>query len=121
MQSKYVAGDLKGEDYSSLAPRHLFKVATDYRLPGVLNKARVGGSVYTQSEITNRDDGYKIQQGGYTLANLHAIYELSEHLELQYNLDNVFDKKYIQTIGNDNYWNFYGEPRNFNVALRAKF
>lgn len=121
VQSKYVAGDLKGEDYSSLAPRHLFKVATDYRLPGVLNKARVGGSVYTQSEITNRDDGYKIQQGGYTLANLHAIYELSEHLELQYNLDNVFDKKYIQTIGNDNYWNFYGEPRNFNVALRAKF
>jgi outer membrane receptor for ferric coprogen and ferric-rhodotorulic acid len=121
VQSKYIGGEQKGEDYSSLAPRHLFKIATDYRLPGVLNKARVGGSVYAQSKITNREANYQIQQRGYALTSLHAIYELNEHLELQYNLDNVFDKKYIQTIGNDNYWNFYGEPRNFNVALRAKF
>ncbi|MDR0280503.1 MAG: TonB-dependent siderophore receptor [Paucimonas sp.] len=120
-QSKYIGGSQKGEAYASNAPRHLFKVATDYRLPGVLNKARVGGSVNVQSEISNRDQGYKIRQGGYALTNLHAIYELDEHLELQYNLDNVFDRKYIQTVGNDDYWNFYGEPRNFNVALRAKF
>lgn len=117
-QSKYIAGSQKGEDYSSLAPRYLFKIATDYRLSGILNKARVGGSFHAQS---NHDEDYKIQQRGYTLTSLHAIYEINENLELQYNLDNVFDKKYIQTIGNDNYWNFYGEPRNFNLALRAKF
>lgn len=120
-QSKYIGGSQKGEEFASNAPRHLFKVATDYRLPGVLNKARVGGSFLTQSRIVNRDDGYKIEQAGYSLTNLHAVYEINEQLELQYNLDNVFDKKYIQTIGNDNYWNFYGEPRNFNVALRARF
>lgn len=71
-----------------------------------MNKARVGGSFHAQSKITNRDKDYKIQQGGYTLTSLHAIYAINENLELQYNLDNVFDKKYIQTIGNDNYWNF---------------
>ena len=64
---------------------------------------------------------YKIQQGGYALTNLHAIYEINKNLEVQYNLDNIFDKKYIQTTGNTNYWNFYGEPRNFSLALRAKF
>jgi len=121
VHSKYVGGEQKGEDYSSLAPRHLFKVASDYRLPGALNRARLGGSLYAQSRISNRDSDYVIRQGGYALANLHAVYELNEHVEVQYNLDNIFDRKYIQTIGNDNYWNFYGEPRNFNVALRAKF
>lgn len=122
-QSKYSAGEQKGDDFSASSPRHLFKIATDYRLPGVLNKTRVGGSIFAQSKMTQTEVGetYKIQQGGYTLTNLHAIYEINKNLEVQYNLDNVFDKKYIQTTGNTNYWNFYGEPRNFNLALRAKF
>ncbi|WP_321838228.1 TonB-dependent siderophore receptor [Pseudomonas kulmbachensis] len=122
-QSKYVAGSQKGEDYSALSPRHLFKVTTDYRLPGVMNQTRVGGSFFAQSKMTNTypGDDYKIQQQGYALTNLHAIYEINKNLEVQYNLDNVFDKKYYQSTGNTDYWNFYGAPRNFNLALRAKF
>ncbi len=122
-QSKYVAGSQKGEDYSALSPRHLFKVTTDYRLPGVMNQTRVGGSFFAQSKMTNTypGDDYKIQQQGYALTNLHAIYEINKNLEVQYNLDNVFDKKYYQSTGNTNYWNFYGAPRNFNLALRVKF
>lgn len=122
-QSKYMGGEQKGEDFNGASPRHLFKVATDYRLPGTLNQLRVGGSFYAQSKMTQTEVGkdYKIRQDAYHLTNLHAIYEISRNLELQYNLDNVFDKKYYQTLGNTNYWNFYGEPRNFNVALRAKF
>jgi outer membrane receptor for ferric coprogen and ferric-rhodotorulic acid len=83
----------------------------------------VGGSFYAQSKMTQTEVGedYKIQQDAYHLTNLHAIYEINKRLEVQYNLDNVFDKKYYQTLGNPNYWNFYGEPRNFNVALRARF
>ena len=72
----------------------------------------------TQTEV---GAGYKIQQDANHLTNLHAIYEINKNLEAQYNLDNVSDKKYYQTSGNPNYWNFYGEPRNFNVALRARF
>ena len=33
-QSKYIGGSQKGNDFASNAPRHLFKVATDYQLPG---------------------------------------------------------------------------------------
>mgnify|MGYP006199215311 CR=1 FL=1 len=122
-QSKYIGGEQKGEDFNGASPRHLFKVATDYRLPGTLNPLRVGGSFYAQSEMAQTEVGkdYRIRQDAYHLTNLHAIYEINRNLELQYNLDNVFDKKYYQTLGNTNYWNFYGEPRNFNVALRAKF
>lgn len=122
-QSKYISGEQKGEDFNGASPRHLFKLATDYRLPGELNHLRVGGSFFAQSKMTQTEVGedYKIQQKAYHLTNLHAIYEINQNLELQYNLDNVFDKKYYQTLGNINYWNFYGEPRNFNLALRAKF
>lgn len=76
-----------------------------------------------QSKITHTevDEDYKIEQQGYTLTSLHAHYEISKNLEVQYNLDNVFDKKYIQTTGNDDYWNFYGAPRNFDLALKATF
>ncbi|MEE1888195.1 TonB-dependent siderophore receptor [Pseudomonas carassii] len=124
-QSKYIAGAQKGEDFSASAPRHLLKIATDYRLPGNFNHVRVGGSFHAQSKMTYTDaevsDTFKIEQKPYTLTNLHAVYEISPNMELQYNLDNVFDKKYIQTTGNDNYWNFYGEPRNFNLTLRTRF
>ncbi|MFJ4156622.1 TonB-dependent siderophore receptor [Pseudomonas sp. NPDC089752] len=122
-QSKYIGGQQKGDDFNGASPRHLFKVATDYRLSGALNHLRVGGSFYAQSKMTQTEVGedYKIRQDAYHLTNLHAVYEISRNLELQYNLDNVFDKKYYQTLGNANYWNFYGEPRNFNLALRAKF
>lgn len=122
-QSKYAGGEQKGDDFNSAAPRHLFKLATDYRLQGALNHMRVGGSFYAQSTMVQREYGktYKIQQDAYHLTSLHAVYEINKNLELQYNLDNVFDKKYYQTLGNPNYWNFYGEPRNFNMALRAKF
>lgn len=122
-QSKYAGGKQKGENFNSAAPRHLFKVATDYRLPGELNHLRVGGSFYAQSTMVQTEFGkdYKIEQKAYHLTSLHAVYEVSKNLEVQYNLDNVFDKKYYQTLGNPNYWNFYGEPRNFNLALRARF
>ncbi|CAM3748874.1 Ferric-pseudobactin BN7/BN8 receptor [Pseudomonas reidholzensis] len=122
-QSKYAGGVQKGENFNSASPRHMFKLATDYRLPGSLNHLRVGGSFYAQSTMVQTEYGkdYKIQQDAYHLTNLHAIYEINKNLEVQYNLENVFDKKYYQTLGNPNYWSFYGEPRNFNLALRAKF
>ncbi|WP_440466436.1 TonB-dependent siderophore receptor [Pseudomonas sp. YH-1] len=122
-QSKYVGGEQKGDDYTQSAPRHLFKLATDYRLPGDWSKTRVGGSFYAQSKMVQSEYGedYKIEQDAYHLTSLHVIHELDRHFELQYNLDNVFNKKYYQTVGNTNYWNFQGEPRNFNLTLRAKF
>lgn len=105
---KYIGGEQKGDDFNSAAPRHLFKLATDYRLPGALNHMRVGGSFYAQSTMVQREYGeaYKIRQDAYHLTSLHAVYEVNKNLELQYNLDNVLDKQYYQTLGNPDYWNF---------------
>ncbi|CAB3728955.1 Ferric-pseudobactin 358 receptor [Achromobacter ruhlandii] len=124
--SKYVQGEQSGQAFSSNTPRHLLKASTDYRLPGQWNKLRVGGSVYAQSGIyesssPDADTPYRIRQAPYTLVGLHAVYDVNKNLALQLNVDNLFDRTYYQTVGNDNYWNFFGQPRAIRLALRATF
>ncbi|MNP44968.1 Ferripyoverdine receptor precursor [compost metagenome] len=50
-------------------------------------------------------------------------YQASEHLDVRLNLNNVFDKKYYQSIaGNTGYGgNLYGDPRNFMLTTRWSF
>lgn len=125
-QSKYVKGELSGAAFEPKYPRHLFKVATDYRLPNSLNKLRVGGSIYAQSGIEegstpDDDTPYKISQSSYALVGLHAVYDVNKNLTVQFNVDNLFDKKYYQSVGNPDYWSFFGRPRTFSLALRATF
>ena len=124
-QSKYAQGPQSGQVFASTYPRHLLKVSTDYRLPDQWNKLRVGGSVYAQSGIFNAsgpdEDEYKISQGAYTLVGLHAVYDVNKNLAVQFNVDNLFDRNYYQSVGNTNYWNYFGQPRTFRLALRATF
>ncbi|WP_217618308.1 TonB-dependent siderophore receptor [Achromobacter sp. GbtcB20] len=124
-QSKYAQGPQSGQTFASTYPRHLLKVSTDYRLPDQWNKLRVGGSVYAQSGIFNAsgpdEDEYRISQGAYTLVGLHAVYDVNKNLAVQFNVDNLFDRNYYQSVGNTNYWNYFGQPRTFRLALRATF
>ncbi|MBB1625996.1 TonB-dependent receptor [Achromobacter sp. UMC71] len=124
-QSKYAQGPLSGQAFATTYPRHLLKVSTDYRLPDHLNKLRVGGSIYAQSDIYNAsgpdEDEYRISQSPYALVGLHAVYDVNKNLAVQFNVDNLFDKNYYQSVGNTNYWNFFGQPRTFRLALRATF
>lgn len=120
---EYVAGASKGSDYYTRIPRRLLKVSTDYRLPGALDRWRIGGDVYAQSRTYTRAAAYDIEQGGYALLNLHAHVQLNRQLSLQYNLNNALDKHYYQTLPTSNNWGalFYGEPRNVAMTLRYQY
>lgn len=124
-QSKYAQGPQSGQTFASTFPRHMLKVSTDYRLPDQWNKLRVGGSVYAQSGIFNAsapgESAYRISQGAYTLVGLHAVYDVNKNLAVQFNVDNLFDRYYYQSVGNTNYFNYFGQPRTFRLALRATF
>lgn len=100
-------------------PRHQIKIATSYRLPGDLQRWRVGGSLYAQNSIFSSDDS-NIRQGGYTYVGLHAGYQFSEQLSVRLNVNNVFDKTYYQGIGWTTGGNMYGTPRNATVTLQYK-
>lgn len=118
---KYVAGPNAGKDYNTTLPRKVFKVSTDYRLPG--GQWRVGGSVQAQSAMFHNGTGFQIQQGGYTLLNLHAGYQFNSHLRLQLNVRNALDKHYYQSLPtNNNYGGvFVGTPRSFAMTLRYEY
>ncbi len=121
--------------FSSLTPKHLFKLWSTYRLPGEFNDLKIGGGVNLQSAnyvsgtaavLDNtgaviRNESYEYRQAGYAVWNAMAEYRLDDHWSLTYNLNNVFDKTYYSTVGSSVAANWYGEPRNHMLTLRGTF
>ncbi|MFV2945771.1 TonB-dependent siderophore receptor [Pseudomonas japonica] len=107
----------KGKRYGTNLPENLFKLYTRYRLPGELERWQVGGGMRTQSRIYSP---WGVEQGGYTVFDLNGSYAVTRHLDLDFNLNNVFDKHYYSTITGPTEGNFVGEPRNFMVTARYR-
>lgn len=119
--------------YSALTPKHIFKLWTDYTLPGSLSKWTVGGGATVKSRHANSGtywvwDGagwtqpeYAIRQGGYAVWDAHVNYRIDDRWNLALNVNNVFDKTYYATLGTPSGSNWYGEPRNATLTLRGQF
>ncbi|OPA89232.1 TonB-dependent receptor [Pseudomonas fluorescens] len=114
------------KQYNTDTPEHLFKLTTRYNLQGPLEKFRVGGNISWQSRMYNDvklTDGstYRLQQGAYAITDLMAGYKVNEHMDLQLNANNIFDRRYYSTIANsvDYGGDAYGTPR--NMMLTAKY
>ncbi|MDY7580177.1 TonB-dependent siderophore receptor [Pseudomonas sp. CCI3.1] len=129
-QTKYVSdtnATLEGQDFNRRLPRQLFKLSTIYTLPGDLQRWRIGGDVYQQSQIrTSGGSGttaWQNRQGSYTVAGLVAGYKASEQLDLQLNVNNLFDRTYYVSIANGGYdpYDIYGDPRNMKLTARYSF
>ena len=129
-QTQYVSdanAAREGEDFDRKKPRQMFKLATIYTLPGELQRWRVGGDVYQQSRIRTSGgagtSAWKNQQGSYTVAGLVAGYKASEQLDLQVNVNNLFDRTYYSSVANGAYnpYDIYGDPRNLKLTARYSF
>lgn len=110
---------------TAIAPKHLFRLWTDYRLPGQFNKFKVGGGVNVSSSFyTTFPVGAArgtLRQGGYATVDLMAAYQFTKNIEGAINAYNIFDRKYYTTIGNPNQQNIFGEPAAVMVTLRARY
>ena len=125
---------------STSTPRHLFKIWTDYRLPGRFSAWDVGGDLRLQSANyyqtqyfsgTYCGDGgphcpadlvtVRATQGGYGILNLRAAYRINGYLKASASINNVFDTTYYSTVGIPQSSNTYGNPRNVVIELRANF
>lgn len=107
-------------------PAHTLKIAADYR-PAILDdRLRIGGALRVQSGTDSMDfytdDGTEpnVHQASYAVADLNAIYALNDRVELSLSVNNLFDRKYYATTG---FYDtvVYGERRNAELVLRAKF
>ena len=104
--------------YATNLPLNLFKLATSYRLPGDLNRWRVGGGLHVQSDIYTSDG---IEQGGYAVTDLFASYDVDTHLTVSVNANNVFDRDYYSSLITTTGGNFVGDPRNYLLTAKYRF
>ncbi|WP_191833962.1 TonB-dependent siderophore receptor [Pseudomonas fluorescens] len=123
--------------YSAVTPKHLFKLWSTYRLPGDLEKWKVGAGVTAQSSNSRSgmvsefdeasqswgpaDQEFKFIQAGYAIWSSSLEYQIDKNWSAVVNANNIFDKHYYQTVGTSANGNFYGDPRNYTLTVRAKF
>jgi len=129
-----VPGDSLISPLSQLTPKHLFKLWTNYTLPGGWS---MGGSIYAQDDVHNDSRGcpdlspsgfcrsgfqdFRKTQGSYVIVSPRIGYQVDDHWQIALNIENLFDRHYYEGIGSINGGNWYGEPRNFLVRLDGRF
>jgi len=124
--SQFKAKDADGTLVNTDQPRKLLKLFTTYRLPGALDSLVIGGGVNYRSKAFS--DGvnpvtlapFRFQQDGYTLVSLMARYEVNDNLQIQANVENLFDETYYSQIGFYSQYR-YGKPRNVTIGATYRF
>jgi outer membrane receptor for ferric coprogen and ferric-rhodotorulic acid len=103
-------------------PTHMFKLWGKYDFDGMLQGLTIGAGVVAQSGLTGTINSWdeSRQQPAYAVVSMMASYKIDEHFSLQFNLNNLTDRKYYMRVGSNTY-NTPGDPRNFMVTLRADF
>lgn len=111
-----------GRPLRTIDPRHLGQLFTSYRFAeGLLDGLIIGGGAQVRSDnyVTARD--VSARQGGYTVFNAMASYELRPGYLLQLNVNNLSDKVYFKKYAPTGINNYYGDPRNWMLTISARF
>ena len=103
-----------GESTSHWIPRTTVNASIDTKLnsvPGLV----LGVNGKWKSDAY-QDIGAK--QDAYFIANAFGSYEINKKTSVRVNVNNLFDKKYLQSV---QYGGIYGSPRTAQVTLEYKF
>ncbi|MFU8927155.1 TonB-dependent siderophore receptor [Acinetobacter puyangensis] len=103
-------------------PKQLFKLWSVYSFDqqyfsGYLNHWHIGLGLQAQSSLYNTT----MQRSGFTVFSTKIGYQINPNWQAALQINNVFDKTYLNNPGTTFYYNIYGEPRNFMLTLRAKY
>lgn len=110
-------------EFSTNLPRHTLKLFSTYTLPGALSQWTVGGGFRWQSETYTDATNlagvtHRITQPNYMVVDAMARYAFNERWSAQLNVNNVFDKSYLNDPWSDSY---YGDPLNAMLTVSARF
>jgi len=113
----------EGRTFNTRVPVQQFKLTTLYRLPGELQRWRIGGNLHQQSRIRSDSSGWHSEQKAYAIVGLIAGYKASRQLDFQLNVDNLFDRKYYRSIAVGAYgpYDIFGDPRSLRLTARYTF
>lgn len=121
--------DNVGKRLLTMNPTTLFKLSTQYTLPGALNRLTLGGRVNWQSKMYRdfenaHGEMVRNQQDARAIVDLSATYRLTKNLNVKLDINNVFDKVYYSNISGHWYWaanEAYGRPRSALLTLNASY
>lgn len=123
-----ITQDGAGETIRTIFPRHMAKLWTTYRLPGAWHRLTVGGGVNWQSRIYYSATTWSLpgvtlkgEQPAYAVANLMARYDFNRQVSATLNLNNVFDKKYLQGLDSTFYTGIYAPTRHAMLTVKYQF
>ncbi|HEX8471171.1 MAG TPA: TonB-dependent siderophore receptor [Brevundimonas sp.] len=110
--------DGTGADTRLYVPRQTLKLNTTYTLPQYANLT-LGGAIRWQSDVSTEELGTTVTQDAYTVVDLLAAVDLTDHVRATLNAKNVFDEAYYGSL----LWSqaFYAPPRSVMVTLDYSF
>ncbi len=111
------SGNVEAQLVKDYTPKNVFKLAVKYDVAAVAGLS-FGMNMRWQDDISRIQNPMPLavtEQKAYALVNLMAKYDIQENLNVTFNVNNAFDKKYINSL----YWaqGFYGAPRNYALTL----
>ncbi|WP_158602043.1 TonB-dependent siderophore receptor [Pararobbsia silviterrae] len=106
-----------GSSFSVTTPKHLFKLWTDYHLPGVLNKWDIGATTYVTSGTYAADGTNRLPAPGYMTIDANIGYRITKTVSASLSVTNLLNRTYILTSAGAG-GNYYGDPAKVLFTLR---
>lgn len=120
--TKYLAGENDvSQSFATYNPEHIIKIWGDYQFTDQLEGLSVGTGVRYQTKSSRKTRDISVTQPAYAVWSARVGYKINDHFSAALNVDNLFDKKYYQTVSAPGWGNFYGEPRSFTLSLKGEF
>ncbi len=113
--ANFEAKEANGDKYNTQSSRTTANLFVKYNF----NNLRAGGGLNYKSKYYTGTGDSKITQDAFTIVNAMAGYKINKNIDLQLNINNVFDKKYYVGIGANSM--VYGTPRNATLTLKYTF
>ncbi len=112
----------EGQSFAPFTPRHSANLWTRYQIAnGLLQGLSMGGGLRAVSSFYSQVGTARFVGDAYTVLSTQLGYELNSHWSANLTVNNLLDEKYYEKVSSSFRQNFYGEPRSFTLALRAKF
>lgn len=119
------SGSVAGETFAPHIPKHNFNLWTKYLFDeGVLDRFHVAGGLVAVSRFHSQSTtGVRVQQNGYQIVTAQVGYRLSDTWSAAFTVNNLFDNNYYEKVNSGTVarQNFYGEPRAYVLAVKAKW
>ncbi|MEI7037293.1 catecholate siderophore receptor Fiu [Fulvimonas yonginensis] len=124
LEARVISGKAVSNDGSrdlAYTPRNAFTAWTSYRLPSGLTIAGGARHAGAMKRGTDGAVGTPAATGAYWVFDAMASYPVDRHVDLQLNLYNLLDRRYVAAINKSGYRYMPGIPRAAMLTANVRF